>query len=176
MQPHRSNALDGAAAVLTVALRRGVAVPLSWSWSQQPQGRACAAASARRGTLGRNPVQSDFRIIKGKLVNNYAYTTGNIIDRLYTCLLGLSLASPGCFTVGGAARGMQAARLYKLKSLPGGVGGDWRSGPLSSSTQRSPAQAMPPMDVLVVLPLAMPPPMPSSSFILGLRFFFLTAW
>ena len=52
MQPHRSSALDGAAAV-TVALRHGVAVPLSWSWSQQPQGRACAAAFARRGTLGR---------------------------------------------------------------------------------------------------------------------------
>ena len=51
MQPHRSNALDGAAAVLTVALRRGVAVPLSWSWSHQPQGHASAAAFALRGTL-----------------------------------------------------------------------------------------------------------------------------
>eukprot|EP00964_Phaeocystis_antarctica_P135624 scaffold99969_cov52-Phaeocystis_antarctica.AAC.1 len=40
VQPHRSSALDGAAAALTVALRRGVAVPLSWSWSHQPQGRA----------------------------------------------------------------------------------------------------------------------------------------
>ena len=29
MQPHRSSALDGAAAVLTVALRRVVAMPLS---------------------------------------------------------------------------------------------------------------------------------------------------
>ena len=37
---HRSNALDGAAAALTVARTRGVAVPLSWSWSHQPQGRA----------------------------------------------------------------------------------------------------------------------------------------
>ena len=34
------NALDGAAAALTVARTRGVAVPLSWSWSHQPQGRA----------------------------------------------------------------------------------------------------------------------------------------
>ena len=33
MQPHRSNALDGAAAALTVARTRGVAMPLSWSWS-----------------------------------------------------------------------------------------------------------------------------------------------
>ena len=40
MQPHRSNALDGAAAALTVARTRGVAMPLSWSWSHQPQGRA----------------------------------------------------------------------------------------------------------------------------------------
>jgi hypothetical protein len=30
-QPHRSSALDGAAAVLTVARTRGVAMPLSWS-------------------------------------------------------------------------------------------------------------------------------------------------
>jgi len=37
---HRSNALDGAAVALTVARTRGVAVPLSWSWSHQPQGRA----------------------------------------------------------------------------------------------------------------------------------------
>jgi hypothetical protein len=37
---HRSNALDGAAAALTVARTRGVAMPLSWSWSHQPQGRA----------------------------------------------------------------------------------------------------------------------------------------
>ena len=49
MQPHRSNALDGAAAALTVTLRRGVAVSLSWSWSHQPRGRACAAAPALRG-------------------------------------------------------------------------------------------------------------------------------
>ena len=33
-------AVDGAAAALTVARTRGVAVPLSWSWSHQPQGRA----------------------------------------------------------------------------------------------------------------------------------------
>ena len=39
-QPHRSNALDGAAAASTVACTRGVAVPLSWSWSHEPQGRA----------------------------------------------------------------------------------------------------------------------------------------
>ena len=55
MQPHRSSALDGAAAVFTVALRHGVAVPLSWSWSQHPQGRTCAAASARVDSKGRTP-------------------------------------------------------------------------------------------------------------------------
>ena len=55
MHPHRSNALHGAAAVLTVTLRRGVAVSLSWSWSHQPQGRAWAAAFARRGTLVHTP-------------------------------------------------------------------------------------------------------------------------
>ena len=55
MQPHRSSALDGAAAASTVALRRGVAVPLSWSWFHQPQGRACAAAPALRGTLYFHP-------------------------------------------------------------------------------------------------------------------------
>ena len=61
MQPHRSSALDGAAAILTVALRHGVAVPLSWSWSHHPQGRACAAAPARRGTLGRTPYHTSAR-------------------------------------------------------------------------------------------------------------------
>ena len=55
MHPHRSSALDGAAATLTVACTRGVAVPLSWSWSHHPQGRAWAAASARGDTLGRTP-------------------------------------------------------------------------------------------------------------------------
>jgi hypothetical protein len=40
---HRSNALDGAAAALTVIPGRGVAVSLSWSWSHKPQGRARAA-------------------------------------------------------------------------------------------------------------------------------------
>ena len=39
-QPHRSSALDGAAAALTVARTRGVAMPLSWCWSHLPQGRA----------------------------------------------------------------------------------------------------------------------------------------
>jgi hypothetical protein len=33
MQPHRSNALDGAAILQTVTPGRGVAVSLSWSWS-----------------------------------------------------------------------------------------------------------------------------------------------
>ena len=42
MHPHRLNALDGAAAALTVTLRRGVAVSLSWSWSDQPQRRRAA--------------------------------------------------------------------------------------------------------------------------------------
>ena len=37
---HSSSALDGAAALLTVTLARGVAVSLPWSWSRQPQGRA----------------------------------------------------------------------------------------------------------------------------------------
>ena len=60
MQPHRSSALDGAAAVLTVALRRGVAVPLSWSWSHHPQGRALAAASAHVDTKGRTPYGGRF--------------------------------------------------------------------------------------------------------------------
>eukprot|EP00964_Phaeocystis_antarctica_P148233 scaffold115020_cov33-Phaeocystis_antarctica.AAC.1 len=36
-------------------LRRGVAVSLSWSWSHQPQGRAYAAAPARRYTFDRTP-------------------------------------------------------------------------------------------------------------------------
>ena len=36
----RTRPLDGAAAALTVARTRGVAMPLSWSWSHQPQGRA----------------------------------------------------------------------------------------------------------------------------------------
>ena len=55
MHPHRSSALDGAAAALTVARTRGVAMPLSWSWSRQPQGRACAAAPALRDTFIRTP-------------------------------------------------------------------------------------------------------------------------
>ena len=38
MHPHRSNALHGAAAVLTVTLRRGVTVSLSWSWSHRASG------------------------------------------------------------------------------------------------------------------------------------------
>ena len=48
MQPHRSNALDGAAAALTAARTRVVAVRPSWSWSHQPQGpprvRGCTRA------------------------------------------------------------------------------------------------------------------------------------
>jgi len=51
MQPHgdRSNALDGAAAALTVTAHsdavwqchcHGIAMVLSWYWSHQPQGRA----------------------------------------------------------------------------------------------------------------------------------------
>ena len=55
MHPHRSSALDGAAAALTVARTRGVAVPLSWSWSHHPQARAWAAASARGDTFDRTP-------------------------------------------------------------------------------------------------------------------------
>ena len=36
MHPHSSSALDGAAALLTVTLARGVALSLQWSWSHQP--------------------------------------------------------------------------------------------------------------------------------------------
>ena len=56
--PHRSSALDGAAAALTVACTRVVAVPLSWSWSHHPQGRAWAAAPALVDTLGRTPYRT----------------------------------------------------------------------------------------------------------------------
>ena len=55
MHPHRSSALDGAAAALTVARTRGVAVPLSWSWSHHPQGRAWAAAPSDGDTFDRTP-------------------------------------------------------------------------------------------------------------------------
>ena len=37
---YRAGALGELPAALTVTLRRGVAVSLSWSWSRQPQGRA----------------------------------------------------------------------------------------------------------------------------------------
>ena len=50
MHLHRSSALEGAAAALTVACTRAVAVPLSWSWSHHPQtgpgGGAVQPASA----------------------------------------------------------------------------------------------------------------------------------
>ena len=65
MHPHRSSALDGAAAALTVARTRGVAVPLSWSWSHHPQGRAWAAAFARAETLGRTPLQHPVGVAQG---------------------------------------------------------------------------------------------------------------
>ena len=39
-QVERAKAVHGAAAALTVTLRRGVAVSLPRSWSRQPQGRA----------------------------------------------------------------------------------------------------------------------------------------
>ena len=55
MQPHRSSAMHDAAAILTVARTRVVAMPLSWSWSHQTQRRACAAALALRDTLIRTP-------------------------------------------------------------------------------------------------------------------------
>ena len=51
MQPHRSNALDGAAAALTVARTRGVAMPLSWSWSRQPQRAARERLHSRMSML-----------------------------------------------------------------------------------------------------------------------------
>ena len=65
MHPHRSSALHGAAAALTVALRRVVAMPLSWSWSHQPQGRACAAAPAHVDIKGRTPYTLHPRVIGG---------------------------------------------------------------------------------------------------------------
>jgi hypothetical protein len=65
-EPHRSSALDGAAAALTVARTRGVAMPLSWYWSHQPQGRACAAAPALRGTFDRTPNPVYFSKYKAK--------------------------------------------------------------------------------------------------------------
>ena len=61
MQPHRSNALDGAAAALKAGTRAWEwcgHMPLSWrSWSRQPQGRAPERRCIRafRGTLGRPP-------------------------------------------------------------------------------------------------------------------------
>ena len=45
----------GAAANVTGTRRHVVGVFLTWSWSQQHEGRACAASSARRDTLGRTP-------------------------------------------------------------------------------------------------------------------------
>eukprot|EP00964_Phaeocystis_antarctica_P055765 scaffold32821_cov74-Phaeocystis_antarctica.AAC.2 len=63
-QPHRSSALDGAAAALTVTLRRGVAVSLTWSWSQLPQGRACAAAPAHVDTKGRTVPRMIKKLLK----------------------------------------------------------------------------------------------------------------
>ena len=43
---HRSNAQHGAAANVTETRRHVVGVFLTWSWYQQPEGRACAAFSA----------------------------------------------------------------------------------------------------------------------------------
>ena len=51
MHPHRSSALDGAAAALTVARTRVETVPLSWSWSHHPRGRAWAAAPSEIDTI-----------------------------------------------------------------------------------------------------------------------------
>ena len=45
--------LVGAAAALTVARTRVGAVPLSWSWSHHPQGRAWAAAPSDGDTFDR---------------------------------------------------------------------------------------------------------------------------
>ena len=74
MQPHgdRSNALDlGAAAALTVTAHSDAVwqchsvtvMVLSWYWSHQPQGRACAAAPppALRGTFDRTPYFSKYQ-------------------------------------------------------------------------------------------------------------------
>ena len=71
MHPHRSSALDGAAATLTVACTRGVAVPLSWSWSHHPQGRAWAAASARGDTFDRTPYRTIRVIFISYLIVQY---------------------------------------------------------------------------------------------------------
>ena len=66
MHPHRSSALDGAAAALTVARTRCVAVPLSWSWSHRPQGRAWAAASARADTFDRTPYSTRVHLLAAR--------------------------------------------------------------------------------------------------------------
>ena len=43
------------AANVTETRRHVVGVFLTWSWSQQPEGRACAASSAHVDTKGRTP-------------------------------------------------------------------------------------------------------------------------
>ena len=50
-----SNAQHGAAANVTGTRRHVVGVFLTWSWSQQPEGRACAASFAHVDTKGRTP-------------------------------------------------------------------------------------------------------------------------
>ena len=54
---HRSNAQHGAAANVTETRRHVVGVFLTWSWSQQPEGRACAASPALHDIKGRTPYQ-----------------------------------------------------------------------------------------------------------------------
>ena len=74
MHPHRSSALDGAAAALTVARTRGVAVPLSWSWSHHPQGRAWAAAPSDGDTFDRTPYLCGLCCHSGSSTSFYTYT------------------------------------------------------------------------------------------------------
>ena len=64
MHLHRSSALDGAAAALTVACTRVVAVPLSWSWSHHPQTGPGGGTvqPAARPTLARAP---RWRVLQG---------------------------------------------------------------------------------------------------------------
>ena len=64
MHLHRSSALEGAAAALTVACTRAVAVPLSWSWSHHPQTGPGGGTvqPAARPTLARAP---RWRVLQG---------------------------------------------------------------------------------------------------------------
>eukprot|EP00964_Phaeocystis_antarctica_P097771 scaffold63842_cov36-Phaeocystis_antarctica.AAC.1 len=82
---HRLNAQHGAAANVTGTRRQVVGVFLTWtwtwtwSWSQQPEGRACAASPALRGTLGRTPYafsKPESKKTKNRTPSNVARCSG----------------------------------------------------------------------------------------------------